>query len=708
MFSKAQDVLKQYFGYTNFRSGQDEIIANILVGKDTLGIMPTGGGKSVCYQVPAMLFPGVTLVISPLISLMKDQVDALTNVHIPATFINSSLTQQEVDERISKAKSGDYKLLYIAPERLESASFQFLIGQLEISLIAIDEAHCISQWGHDFRPSYMAIKPLIDRLSGKKPVVVALTATATKAVVKDIEQLLGIRSSDTFISGFARENLKFSVLKGEDKRDFTLNYVTKNKTSSGIIYAGTRKEVDHLHTWLRQKGFSVGKYHAGLSEEERKVNQEKFLYDDFTVMVATNAFGMGINKSNVRYILHYNLPKNMEAYYQEAGRAGRDGEESECILLFAAQDIQLQRFLIEQTGLDEARKANEYNKLQQMIDYCNTERCLQSFILEYFGETENVIDCGKCGNCTDTREQVDITRDAQMILSCVKRMDERFGKTMVAQVLKGSENKRIGELGLAKLSTYSLMKNETVKEITNKIDYLIAEGYLALTEGQYPVVILQEKAVPVLTGKEQVWKKESRKVVDAAAPTNELFDRLRALRKDISTEEKVPPYIIFSDKTLREMSTSYPSDKIAILKVSGVGEAKFERYGEAFLEEILKYVEENGVKVEVVPVTERVQVKRDDKIPSYLESYNMFCDGESLEEIAEGRSLNTRTVEGHIIQAATEGMEIDWDRLFSSEVEVTVMEKVDEIGAEKLTPLKEALPEDISFFMIKAVLCKNS
>jgi ATP-dependent DNA helicase RecQ len=722
MLSAAKNLLKQYFGYTSFRKGQNEIITNLLDGKDTLGIMPTGGGKSICYQVPAMLFDGITIVVSPLISLMKDQVDALTNVGIPSTFINSSLSQQEVGERIRKTQSGDYKLLYIAPERLDSPTFQSLLSQLEVSLIAIDEAHCISQWGHDFRPSYMAIKPMIERLP-VKPIIVALTATATPEVVKDISGLLHIGEENTFISGFARDNLTFSVLKGYNKRDFTLKFMEKNQ-QSGIIYAGTRKEVDQIHTWLNQKGYDVGKYHAGLSEDERKISQEKFLYDDYTIMVATNAFGMGINKSNVRFVLHYNLPKNMEAYYQEAGRAGRDGEESECLLLFNPQDVQLQKFLIEQTGSDDKRKSNEYKKLQQMIDYCNTERCLQSYILEYFGDHDIEQACRHCSNCTDNREKVEITKEAQMILSCVKRMDERFGKTLVAQVLKGSQNKRIKELGFAKLSTYGLLKGETEKDITSKIDFLIAEGYLSLTEGQYPVVILQEKSFSVLTGKEKVFRREELKITNERPANNELFDHLRMLRKEISTEEKVPPYIIFSDKTLREMSVTYPVDEASMLKISGVGQAKLEKYGEQFVEFIKEYIKENDIEPyrsgnfsgveEPLSTADQKNNSRNprkindtNKTPSFMETYSLLTEGQSLEEISRVRDLSPRTVEGHIIQAATEGLSVVWSRFFTPDEETLILEKVSEIGAEKLTPLKEALPDEISYFAIKAVLCKR-
>jgi len=584
---QVQSLLQRYYGYENFREGQHSIVESVLNGKDTVGIMPTGGGKSICYQVPALLQERPTVVISPLISLMKDQVDALTSLGIPATYINSSLSFGEVRDRLDKAANGEFKLLYIAPERLESEAFISLLAAIRPAQVAIDEAHCLSQWGHDFRPSYRMISPLLARLQ-TRPIITAFTATATPEVVEDIVDLLNLRDPNVYVTGFDRENLAFSVVHGRDKRDYILDYLTEHPGQSGIIYASTRKEVDGLYEFLRKKRYAVGKYHAGLSDVLRTTTQEQFLYDETPIMVATNAFGMGIDKSNVRFVIHYNMPRNIEAYYQEAGRAGRDGDAGECILLFGAQDIQLQRFMIEQGDTTAERKSNEYKKLQSISDYCRTTQCLRAYILRYFGETVTPDTCHHCSNCNDDFDLKDITVLAQQVFSCVHRTKERFGMKLIAGILRASKDKRITQAGLERLPTYGLMKGRSEKDIIAMMQTLVADAYLRVTEGQYPVLRLQQRTVPVLKGEEKVYQRVVRKPV-AREADDALFEELRTLRKEISQRDGIPPYVVFADSTLRELAAHCPATRLEMLGIKGVGEVKYERYGEDFLNVIRIY-----------------------------------------------------------------------------------------------------------------------
>lgn len=590
MMDKALRVLQKYFGYSQLREGQEKVITSLLQGSDTLAIMPTGAGKSLSYQIPALLFEGVTLVISPLISLMKDQVDALKEFGVSSTFINSSLTLRETRSRIEQAGRGEYKLVYVAPERLETESFGELLESLHISFVAIDEAHCVSQWGHDFRPSYLRLGPFIQGLP-RRPLVGAFTATATEGVKQDIIRHLRLHNPKIFVTGFDRPNLTFSSLRGENKKVFLLEYVQAHPEQCGIVYAATRKEVDALQAFLTGKGIKAGRYHAGMNDMERQESQEDFLYDRTPVIVATNAFGMGIDKSNVRYVIHFNMPKTMEAYYQEAGRAGRDGEPAECILLFSPQDVVLQRHMIEQTTLHPERKVNELKKLQEMVDYCHTTRCLRKTILEYFGENDVPEECGNCGNCKDDRETVDITVEAQKIFSCIYRMRERFGMNLVAEVLKGSRAKKVLDLKFDQLSTYGIMRQAAVQDIKDCMNYLITENYLRLTTGEYPLIKLEPKVVPVLKGEAKVFRKVARKIEKKNIDPQSLFERLRALRRTIAAREKLPPYMIFADNTLREMAEVCPTERTALLRINGVGERKLEKYGWEFLAEIQAYVQ---------------------------------------------------------------------------------------------------------------------
>ncbi|ACA55520.1 DNA helicase RecQ [Clostridium botulinum] len=704
MLEDAKNLLKKHFGYNEFRKAQEKVIESILKKEDTVAIMPTGAGKSICYQIPALIFEGVTVVISPLISLMKDQVDSLKEVGIEATYINSSLNNLEIEERIFNAREGLYKLIYIAPERLESDSFVRSLNNLNIALVAVDEAHCVSQWGHDFRPSYTKISSFIRKLS-KRPIVTAFTATATETVRRDILNSLELQNPKVFVTGFDRENLSFSVIKGEDKEKFIFDYLESNIGKVGIIYTSTRKEAESLYNKINKKGYEVGVYHAGLGDEERKKTQEDFSFDNIEIIVATNAFGMGIDKSNVRFVIHHNIPKNMEAYYQEAGRAGRDGEESECILLFSPNDIRIQKYFIDESFLSPERKNNEYNKLRAMVDYCYTSKCLRSYILEYFGEDALEEKCNNCSTCNDNREEKDITLEAQKIFSCVYRMKERFGVNMVADVLRGSKNKKLLSLDLDGVSTYGIMEEFTQKDIVALMNKLIADDYMVTTDDKFPVVRLRPKSYDVLKGKEIVSIKVS-KIEKKVKADNELFEILKQLRKAISQEESVPPFMIFPDATLKELSEYMPTKEEDLLKIKGIGERKAEVYGERFIEAITEYMNEKGIDINNMDNYENTKSNKESKIKTHVLSYNLYKEGKTIKEISEERNLKAITIQEHLFKCLSEGMEVDLDNFINKDYERLILDTIKKIGGTKLKPVKDELPEEVDYMCIKSVWYK--
>lgn len=631
----ASQVLKQYFGYDSFRKGQSDIIEAILQGQDALAIMPTGAGKSVCYQVPAMLLSGITIVISPLISLMQDQVKSLNEAGINAAYINSTLSEQQMYKALDYAAHGKYKIIYVAPERLETMSFMTFAQKADISMVTIDEAHCISQWGQDFRPSYLKIVDFIDSLP-ERPVVSAFTATATSEVKTDIECILKLKSPKLVVTGFDRKNLYYSVehLSGKKKDAYIAAYIKEHMDESGIIYCATRKNVDKLYDEFSSLGISVTKYHAGLDNETRKQNQDDFIYDRVQVVIATNAFGMGIDKSNVRYVIHYNMPQSMENYYQEAGRAGRDGGESQCILLFSAQDVIIDKFLLDSKEFegveDEDRsviRERDLHRLHTMEMYCKTTECLRNYILSYFGEKTGE-PCGNCGNCNNEYEQIDMTADAKWVINCLAETHGRFGLSIVLGTLLGAKRARLKEVGALNYKSYGKLSNRKEAELRLLIDQMINAGYVIQTDGEYSVLRIGDIS-PLRDENTHVYIKKAKKTYasellkgggqtggeavsgNASAGTAgskpasrtrkkstdsltaagyELFERLRALRLVIAREEGVPPYIIFNDKTLIDMCEKLPVDADTMLSVSGVGQHKLMKYGSRFTEEISTFV----------------------------------------------------------------------------------------------------------------------
>ena len=610
-------VLKQYFGYDSFREGQEELIDSLLAGQDVFGIMPTGAGKSLCYQIPALMFRGITLVISPLISLMKDQVAALNQAGVYAAYLNSSLTQGQYFKALDFAKRGKYKIIYVAPERLLTDSFLDFAVHADISFVSVDEVHCVSQWGQDFRPSYLKIVEFISRLP-VRPVVGAFTATATQPVREDVTRILQLHDPHIVTTGFDRSNLYFEVRTAKDKMTQVIRLLQEHEGESGIIYCITRKLVEEVYEALKARGIAVTKYHAGLSDEERRRNQDDFIYDRCSLMVATNAFGMGIDKPDVRFVIHYNMPKNMESYYQEAGRAGRDGEPSSCILLYSGQDVRTNQFFIEnnreneelsETELEEVI-AKDRERLKKMTYYCYTKDCLREYMLGYFGEPAKGY-CGNCSNCLQNYEEVDVSKYARIMLCCIEECRERYGVTTILETLHGSRSEKVLRYRLNENSYYATATDISMDRLRQIVKQLLAKGYLNQTDDEYGLLKLTERSYDITVKGEQIMLKlpKEKELVTverrvqlktkssigrrAASNNPQLYELLRSLRNETAKNMKVPAYVVFTDKTLQEMSTYLPVTRDEMLEISGVAQAKYEKYGELFMNVIREYKEQH-------------------------------------------------------------------------------------------------------------------
>ncbi|MFZ7134240.1 MAG: DNA helicase RecQ [Eubacteriales bacterium] len=718
-----KEILKSYFGYDAFREGQQRLIEGVFQGRDVLGIMPTGGGKSLCYQLPAVVIQGVAIVISPLISLMKDQVDALNEIGISAVFINSTQGYDALQDIFMNIRKGKYKIIYIAPERLTNSLFTSLIKEIKISLVAVDEAHCISQWGHDFRPSYLAIPEFIASLQPRPPIA-AFTATATKQIVEEIKTLMMLQDPIEAITGFDRPNLYFQVVKVSKKFKHLHKYINANfKNESGIIYCATRKTVESLVHMLKEEGFLAVGYHGGMEAEERRKNQDDFILGTQQIIVATNAFGMGIDKPDVRFVIHYNMPKNMEAYYQEAGRAGRDGEKSDCILMYSPSDIVKQKLLIQGNTLDPVREEMLYKNLQYLIDYCHTNDCLRNKILNYFGEDTKKDNCRNCSNCLDESEMIDITIEAQKILSCIYRLDQRFGVNIVTQVLRGSKNKKVLESRLDKIPTYGIMGDYNDYVIREIIMTLVSKGFIHITTDQYPILKLTMDAKKVLKGEIQVFHKrdlihiktddvQKKDKDEEIAYDKNLFEKLKTLRYNKSAEKKVPPYVIFHDTALREMAAYIPMDRGSFLNIKGVGDKKYESYGEEFIACIKEYIKETGINP--------VEMRKDNResgnevtdinakgLNRYALTYHYYLKEYTLKDIAIKRGLTQMTIIKHLKRCKDQGEFVDWSKFIEdTEKEHKIISKIKELGVRNLKPIKEGLTEEVTYEDIHLVICK--
>lgn len=718
------ETLKVYFGYDSFREGQEKIINSIMAGRDALAIMPTGAGKSICYQVPALMLHGITIVISPLISLMQDQVKALNEAGIHAAYINSSLTDSQISKALELAANGYYKIMYVAPERLESIEFSQFASKADISMVTVDEAHCISQWGQDFRPSYLKIVDFVNSLS-KRPILTAFTATATKEVMNDIMCILNLRDPNVVVTGFDRENLYYQVEFIKRKDDFIHNYIDQHPNESGIIYCATRKNVDAVHEMLFKKGVPVTKYHAGIDNDTRKRNQDDFIYDRAPVIVATNAFGMGIDKSNVRYVIHYNMPQSMENYYQEAGRAGRDGESSQCILLFSPQDIMINKFLLEKKDFTnfsyediELMKQRDVKRLQVMENYCRTTSCLRNYILDYFGEKTGA-PCENCGNCHREYKEVDMTTQAKWVINCLAETKGRYGLNIVLGTLLGANRARLKELGTVDYKSYGKLSDQSEADLRLLINQMILDEYIYQTNEQYSVLRmgditpLKDETTRVMIRmyeeKEPDRRSKSRKKKSTDSLTSagyELFEKLRSLRLEIAREEAMPPYIIFSDKTLIDMCVKVPQNKAQMLNVSGVGTAKFDKYGQRFLDEIFRY--QDGHPDAVISIHEEEEIeevveskpKKKGKDEFYLnaedadqftykdlyyiseikDELNRITSAENVKKITGSKILEYLVAKGLVEERNKDGFSVKVQTEKGIEIGIVTLEKVSQAG----------------------------
>ncbi|NMB09577.1 MAG: DNA helicase RecQ [Tissierellia bacterium] len=695
-----KNILQKYYGYKNFRDNQDIIIDKIISEKDTLCVMPTGAGKSICYQIPAILFEGLTLVISPLISLMKDQVDMLKENGISAAYINSSLTDEEYFNVLNGIKSNKYKLIYLAPERIQQDGFFSFIKNINISMIAIDEAHCISQWGHEFRPSYRNIINLINNLD-KRPIVTAFTATATPEVKEDIKFQLNMYNPFEVNTSFDRENIYFEVIETKDKEKYLLENI--NPEESSIIYCATRKKVEEVFSFLNENNLSVTKYHAGLNDFTRLSNQNDFIYDRKPIMVATVAFGMGIDKSNVRKVIHYNLPKTMENYYQEAGRCGRDGEKAKAILLYSAGDVGIQNFLIKNS----TDSKDDYDKLDYMIDYATGTDCLRRKILNYFHENLEE-DCGNCSNCNKEFKEKDITIEAQKILSCIKRMGEMSGANLVTDVLKGSRKKQVLSFEYDKLSTYGIMRDYKRDDILDIISELTRQNALSTTGMPKPILKLNKNSYDIFKGKKVSMKYTEKKIntnINTYDNLNKenliLFDIFKNWRYEKSKEQNIPPYIVANDKLLISLTKKLPQTKRDLLEIEGIGENKLNQYGDDIINIINNYLE-NKPKKDNINLTTPVKITN-----TRLESYKLYQEGLSFNSISKMRNLSEVTVINHILDCYKYGYPVKEEDFLKDNWEKQILDAITKVGDEYLKPIKEALTDEIDYNAIKYTLIKN-